>query len=147
MQSNKAKKAVEIFDYIHSLDSQKLADILSKNQNAINKSISYFIQVNIGNEKQKSGVSFNETEDFYNYCVREKKMKILGLMAIPPNDQNTEKYFKSLSELNYSLGLKELSIGMSSDFMQAIKYKATYLKNRQFNIWRSILIYIYYSRV
>ena len=73
-------------------------------------------------------------------------MKILGLMAIPPNDQNTEKYFKSLSELNYSLGLKELSIGMSSDFMQAIKYKATY-QNRQFNIWRSILIYIYYSRV
>ena len=65
---------------------------------------------------------------FYNYCVREKKMKILGLMAIPPNDQNTEKYFKSLSELNYSLGLKELSIGMSSDFMQAIKYKATYLR-------------------
>ncbi len=128
LQSNKAKKAVEIFDYIHSLDSQKLADILSKNQNAINKSISYFIQVNIGNEKQKSGVSFNETEDFYNYCVREKKMKILGLMAIPPNDQNTEKYFKSLSELNYSLGLKELSIGMSSDFMQAIKYKATYLR-------------------
>ena len=84
----------------------------------------------------------------FTIIVLEKKMKILGLMAIPPNDQkNTEKYFKSLSELNYSLGLKELSIGMSSDFMQAIKYKATYLVNRQFNIWRSILIYIYYSRV
>ena len=128
LQSNKAKKAVEIFDYIHSLENQKLADILSKCQNEINKSINYFIQVNIGNESQKAGIQYNEVDQFYNYCTKEKKMNIIGLMAIPPNDKNTEKYFKSLSELNYSLGLKELSMGMSSDYMQAINYKATYLR-------------------
>ena len=128
LQSNKAKKAVEIFDYIHSLESQKLADNLSKCQNEIKKSINYFIQVNIGNESQKAGIQYNEVDQFYNYCTREKKMNVLGLMAIPPNDENTEKYFKSLSELNSSLGLKELSMGMSSDYMQAINNKATYLR-------------------
>ena len=128
LQSNKAKKAVEIFDYIHSLDSQKLADILSKSQDEINKSINYFIQVNIGNESQKAGIQYNEVDQFYTYCTKEKKMNIIGLMAIPPNDENTEKYFKSLSELNSSLGLKELSMGMSSDYMKAINYKATYLR-------------------
>jgi hypothetical protein len=128
LQSNKAKQAVEIFDYIHSLDSQKLADLLSKCQNEINKSINYFIQVNIGSEAQKSGIQYNEVDQFYTYCTKEKKMNVLGLMAIPPNDENTEKYFKSLSELNSSLGLKELSMGMSSDYMKAINYKATYLR-------------------
>ena len=128
LQSNKAKKAVEIFDYIHSLDSQKLADILSKCQNEIKKSINYFIQVNVGSESQKAGIQYNEVDQFYTYCTKEKKMNILGLMAIPPNDENTEKYFKSLSELNSSLGLKELSMGMSSDYMKAINYKATYLR-------------------
>ena len=128
LQSNKAKRAVEIFDYIHSLDSQKLADVLSKSQNEINKSINYFIQVNMGNENQKSGIPYNEVDSFYNYCTKEKKMNVLGLMAIPPNDNNTEKYFKSLSELNASLALKELSMGMSSDYMIAIKHKATYLR-------------------
>ncbi len=128
LQSNKAKRAVDIFDYIHSLDSQKLADVLSKCQNTINKSIKYFIQVNTGNEEQKSGISYSEVEDFYNYCINEKKLNVLGLMAIPPNDDNTDQYFKRLSELNASLGLKELSIGMSSDYMKAINYKATYLR-------------------
>ena len=128
LQSNKAKKAVEIFDYIHSVDSQKLADVLSKSQDSIKKSINYFIQVNIGNEQQKSGIPYNEVDQFYNYCTKEKNMNILGLMAIPPNDTNTEKYFNSISELNASLGLKELSLGMSSDYMVAIKYNATYLR-------------------
>lgn len=128
LQSNKAKKAVEIFDYIHSLESQKLADILCKCQNEINKSLNYFIQVNIGNESQKAGIQYNKVDEFYDYCTREKKMNIIGLMAIPPNDENIEKYFKSLSELNSSLGLKELSMGMSSDYMRAINYKATYLR-------------------
>ena len=128
LQSNKAKKAVEIFDYIHSLDSQKLADILSKCQNAINKSINYFIQVNIGNEMQKSGIPYSEVDQFYNYCVNEKKMKILGLMIIPPNDGKTKEYFQSISELNLSLGLKELSMGMSADYIDAIRFKATYLR-------------------
>ena len=128
LQSNKAKKAVEIFDYIHSLDSQKLADILSRNQKEVNKSLNYFIQVNIGNEPQKSGIPFNEVDEFYTYCRNENDMNILGLMAIPPNDDNTEKYFKSISELNYSLGLRELSMGMSSDYKLALNYKATYLR-------------------
>ena len=128
LQSNKAKKAVEIFDYIHSVDSQKLADVLSKSQDSIKKSINYFIQVNIGNEQQKSGIPYNEVDQFYNYCTKEKNMNILGLMAIPPNDTNTEKYFNNISELNASLGLKELSLGMSSDYMVAIKYNATYLR-------------------
>jgi pyridoxal phosphate enzyme (YggS family) len=128
LQSNKAKKAVEIFDFIHSLDNQKLADTLCKFQIDLNKSINYFIQVNIGNENQKSGVPYNEVDAFYNYCTREKKMNIIGLMAIPPNDGNTNQYFRSLSELNFSLGLKELSMGMSSDYMKALEYKATYLR-------------------
>ena len=128
LQSNKAKKAVELFEYIHSLDSQKLADILSKSERTIGKSINYFIQVNIGNENQKSGIPYNEVDEFYTYCAKEKKMNILGLMAIPPNDGKTEEYFKSLSELNSSLGLKELSIGMSADYMKAIHHKATFLR-------------------
>ena len=128
LQSNKAKKAVEIFDYIHSLDNQKLADILARSQKNINKSIKYFIQVNLGNETQKSGISYNEVDAFYNYCVKEKNLNVLGLMAIPPNDDKTEEYFKNISELNASLGLKKLSIGMSSDYMEAIKYKSTHLR-------------------
>ena len=128
LQSNKAKKAVEIFDYIHSVDNQKLADTLSKFQYDLNKTIKYFIQVNIGNEEQKSGIPYNEVDDFYYYCSKEKKMNIVGLMAIPPNDNSTDKYFKSLSELNSSLGLKELSMGMSSDYLKALDYKATFLR-------------------
>ena len=128
LQSNKAKAAVKIFDYIHSVDNQKLADLLSKNEKEINKSIKYFIQVNIGNEKQKSGIPFNEVDSFYNYCAKEKNMNIIGLMAIPPNDENTEKYFKDISELNLSLGLKELSLGMSADYLFALNYHATFLR-------------------
>ena len=128
LQSNKARKAVEIFDYIHSVDSQKLADVLSKCQNDVNRSINYFIQVNLGNEMQKSGIPYNEVDGFYNYCTKEKKMNVLGLMAIPPNNENTDKYFKSLSEQNISLGLKELSMGMSSDYISAVNYKSTYLR-------------------
>ena len=81
-----------------------------------------------GNEQQKSGIPYSEVDGFYNYCSKEKNMNVLGLMAIPPNNDNVEKYFKSLSELNSSLGLKELSIGMSSDYMSAIKYGASYLR-------------------
>ena len=128
LQSNKAKNALEIFDYIHSLDSQKLADVLSKNQKILNKSINYFIQVNIGNENQKSGIPLKEVDAYYDYCTKENNMKVLGLMAIPPNDGNTEKYFKVLSELNSSLGLKELSMGMSSDYILAANFKSTYLR-------------------
>ena len=128
LQSNKAKNAVEIFDYIHSLDNQKLADVLSKSQKNSNRYLKYFIQVNIGNELQKSGIHINDLESFYNYCTREKKLDVIGLMVIPPNDDNTKKYFQSVSNLNSSLGLKELSMGMSSDYLKAVEHNSTYLR-------------------
>ena len=93
LQSNKAKNAAQLFDYIHSLDNQKLADILSNFQNENGKNLKYFIQVNIGNEMQKSGIPVKEVEAFYNYCTKEKDLNILGLMVLPPNDKNTKKYF------------------------------------------------------
>ena len=128
LQSNKAKDAVKLFDYIHSLDSQKLADTLSKYQTSLNKSLNYFIQVNIGNEIQKSGIPVGELDSFYNYCKNEINLNILGLMVIPPNDNNPEKYFKSLNELNRSLALQDLSMGMSADYLEAIKHGATFIR-------------------
>ena len=128
LQSNKAKNAVEIFDYIHSLDNQKLADILSKSQKNINKTLQYFIQVNIGNELQKSGISVSELDSFYTYCTQEIKLKVAGLMIIPPNDRQSIKYFKSTEEINNSLALNELSMGMSADYLEAIKYGATFVR-------------------
>ena len=128
LQSNKAKNAVEIFDYIHSLDNQKLADILSKSQKNINKQLKYFIQVNIGNELQKSGISVSEVDAFYTYCTQEINLNVIGLMIIPPNDEQTTKYFKSIEEINNSLALNELSMGMSADYLEAIKYSATFVR-------------------
>jgi len=128
LQSNKAKDAVNIFDYIHSLDSQKLADVLAKHQLNLNKNLNYFIQVNIGNEMKKSGIPVGELDSFYNYCKNENNLNILGLMVIPPNDNNAEKYFKSLNELNKSLALQELSMGMSADYLKAVKYGATFVR-------------------
>ena len=128
LQSNKAKDAVKLFDYIHSLDSQKLADVLAKHQISLNKSLNYFIQVNIGNEIQKSGIPVGELDPFYNYCKNEINLNILGLMVIPPNDNNPKKYFKSLNELNKSLALQDLSMGMSADYMEAIRNGATFIR-------------------
>ena len=128
LQSNKVKSAVEIFDYIHSLDNQKLADILSKTQKNKNKSLKYFIQVNIGNELQKSGINVSELDSFYTYCTQEIKIDVVGLMVIPPNDGQTAKYFKSTEEINNSFALKELSMGMSADYLEAIKYNATFVR-------------------
>ena len=128
LQSNKAKNAFEIFDYLHSLDSQKLADIFSNCEKNNPKKLKYFIQVNVGNEIQKSGIKIDETENFYNYCIKEKKLNVLGLMAIPPNDSNTIKYFKVLSDLNKSLGLQDISMGMSSDYIDAVKLNSTFVR-------------------
>ena len=128
LQSNKAKDAVKLFDYIHSLDSQKLADALAKHQLNSNKSLNYFIQVNIGNEIQKSGIPVGELDPFYNYCKNEINLNILGLMVIPPNDNNPEKYFKSVNELNKSLALKDLSMGMSADYIEAIRNGSTFIR-------------------
>ena len=128
LQSNKAKNAVEIFDYIHSLDNQKLADALEKNQKKINKNLKYFIQVNIGNEMQKSGIPVNELDPFYNYCTKEINLDVIGLMVLPPNNQNTKKYFEELYDLNNSLALTELSMVMSSDYLDAVNCKATFIR-------------------
>jgi len=128
LQSNKAKDAVKLFDYIHSVDNQKLADALSKHQFNLNKKLNHFIQVNIGNEIQKSGIPVSELEAFYNYCVNEINLKILGLMIIPPVDENAEKYFKSLAELNKTLALEHTSMGMSSDYIEAIKCGSTFVR-------------------
>jgi pyridoxal phosphate enzyme (YggS family) len=128
LQSNKVKDAVKLFDYIHSLDSQKLANNLSKFENIENKKLKYFIQVNIRNEKQKAGIRIDVLDDFYYYCVKELKINIIGLMAIPPNDSNADIHFKKLMELNKLLGLKELSMGMSSDFESALKYETTFVR-------------------
>ncbi len=128
LQSNKAKKAVEIFDYIHSVDNKKLADILSKVESNSGKKLKYFIQVNVGGEKQKSGIQPNELDDFYTYCVKNLNLNVIGLMAIPPNDKTVENHFKYLYETNASLGLKDLSMGMSADYLLALKYNPTYLR-------------------
>ena len=128
LQSNKAKDAVKLFDYIHSLDNQKLADNLAKHQKNLKRNLKYFIQVNIGNEMQKSGIPVEELDPFYNYCVNEIKLNVIGLMAIPPNDDSTEKYFKSLNLLNKSLALENLSMGMSSDYDLAIKNGASFVR-------------------
>ncbi len=128
LQSNKAKKAINIFDFIHSLDNSKLADVCKKSEDELNKKISYFIQVNIGNESQKSGVLLKDVKSFLKYCSVENKLNIIGLMVLPPNDTNTEKYFEDISKLNSELGLKDLSMGMSADYKIAAKHKSTYLR-------------------
>ena len=128
LQSNKAKKAVQLFDFIHSLDSMKLADALNKREIELNKKLSYFIQINIGEESQKSGISSSMAKDFLKYCTNEINLNIIGLMVIPPNDKNTGKYFEKISKLNSNLSLKHLSMGMSSDYEEAVKFNSTFLR-------------------
>jgi len=128
LQSNKAKGAVELFDFVHSLDSQKLADNLHKCETNQKKKLKYFIQVNVGQETQKSGLHPSLVDQFYNYCTKEIKLNIIGLMSIPPLDGNTEKHFQYLYETNASLGLKELSMGMSADYNLALKYSSTFVR-------------------
>ncbi len=128
LQSNKAKDAVKLFDYVHSVDNQKLADSLAKHQKSQNKNLDYFIQVNLGNEIQKSGIPASELDAFYNYCVYEINLKVQGLMVIPPINENAVKYFKSLNELNKSLSLENLSMGMSADYIDAIKHGSNFVR-------------------
>tara|TARA_Y100001970_G_scaffold43701_1_gene54487 strand:- start:6213 stop:6881 length:669 start_codon:yes stop_codon:yes gene_type:complete len=128
LQRNKVKKAIELFDYIHSLDNQKLADTLKKNEINLKKKLKYFIQVNLGNEAQKSGILYDETKDFVKYCIDEARLDVIGLMIIPPNDTDNIKYFEKIDQLNRDLGFKDLSMGMSGDYMEATKYNSTYLR-------------------
>ena len=128
LQSNKAKKAVELFDFVHSLDSEKLANELSKRQKEKDRSLGYFIQINLGSEEQKGGIEINELKNFNNYCVNELNLTVLGLMAIPPNDKNPEKHFKRISELNKQFNFRYLSIGMSNDYLKAIECGASHVR-------------------
>ena len=127
LQTNKVKLAVRIFDYIHSLDSKKLADKISYQLKEQNMETKIFIQVNLGKEKQKSGINEEELFDFYKYC-KGLNLNIIGLMCIPPFNQDSEKYFLRMQELNKKIGLKELSMGMSADYISAIKYDSTFVR-------------------
>jgi pyridoxal phosphate enzyme (YggS family) len=127
LQTNKVKFALQIFDYIHSLDSEKLAIKISEEQLKQEKKPKIFIQVNIGNEDQKSGIDKDNLVDFYKFC-KKLDLDIVGTMCIPPNDENTEKYFLEMNKINQKLNFKELSMGMSEDYLDAVKNNATYVR-------------------
>jgi pyridoxal phosphate enzyme (YggS family) len=128
VQTNKVEQVVKIFSYVHSLDSEKLADKFSAFQSKLNKQLKYFIQVNIGNENQKKGIDVSLVPEFVKYCQKNLNLNILGLMCIPPVNSSPEIFFSKLRELNDSFNFKDLSMGMSSDFETAIKYGANYVR-------------------
>ena len=128
LQTNKVKSALKLFDYIHSLDNEKLAIKLSQGQKMLGKDVKFFIQVNLADEVQKSGISLNKLNDFYDYCTKELSLNVIGLMCLPPIDPSPQKYFKILKESSVRLNLNELSMGMSSDFEEAILNHSTYLR-------------------
>ena len=127
LQTNKVKFAVQIFDYIHSVDSEKLAKKIADEQNKINKKIKIFLQVNIGDENQKSGINKNDVKQLVSYC-KEIDLDLIGLMCIPPANIDPEVYFEEMNKLNKTLELSELSMGMSSDFLLAAKHLSTYVR-------------------
>ena len=127
LQTNKVKLALKIFDYIHSVDNKKLAKKIAEEEVKQKKKIKIFLQVNIGDEHQKSGVDKNELVHLYNYC-NELNLNVVGLMCIPPINEKSDKYFEEMSQLNKKLNLPELSMGMSSDFLKASMHSATFLR-------------------
>ena len=127
LQTNKVKFALKIFDYIHSLDNEKLANKIADEQEKQRKKPKIFIQVNLGNEDQKSGIDKRNLNDFYKFC-KKLNLNIIGTMCIPPNDNNTKKYFSEMNNINQELNFKELSMGMSGDYLEAIKNNATYVR-------------------
>ena len=128
LQTNKAKKAVKLFNYIHSLDDDRLALKLSHHEKELNKKVKLFIQVNLADEPQKSGIMFNDLNNFYNYCTKDLSLNVIGLMCMPPVDSNSQEYFKKLKKAAEQLNLEDLSMGMSSDYEQAILSSSTYLR-------------------
>ena len=128
LQSNKAKDAFDLFDFIHTLDSEKLAKILSSLENNSERKIKYFIQVNIGNEIQKNGIDQLSVREFMDFCCRDLKLDIVGLMCIPPLNLDPIPFFKKMQDLKNINNLNELSMGMSSDYKQALNYGATYIR-------------------
>jgi len=127
LQTNKVKFAVKLFDFIHSVDSKKLAKKIADEQIKINKKIKIFIQVNIGNEDQKSGVNKNEINELISYC-KQINLDLIGLMCIPPANRDTQKYFEEMHLINKNFSFQELSMGMSSDYLKATENSATYLR-------------------
>ncbi len=127
LQSNKVKDAIEIFDYLHSLDSLKLANKLADEINKKAKKIKIFIQINLGSEEQKSGIQPSELNTFYKNCLL-LKLDIVGTMCIPPNDKDPKPYFKDLLKLNEQINLSEISMGMTNDYLKALEYKSSYLR-------------------
>ena len=127
LQTNKVKFAVKLFDYIHSVDSEKLAKKIADEQKKINKKIKIFVQVNIGNEEQKTGINKTEVSDLVLYC-KKINLEVIGLMCLPPANDNSSFYFNEMNLMNNSFGLSELSMGMSSDYIEATKNSATYLR-------------------
>ena len=127
LQTNKVKHAIKLFDFIHSLDSEKLATKISEEQKKLQIKPKIFIQINIGNEPQKAGIKVNELEEFYKYCLK-LELDIIGTMCLPPINDDPEKYFLRMNFLNKKLNFKELSMGMSSDYLEAIKHNSTYLR-------------------
>ena len=127
LQTNKVKLAIRIFDYIHSVDSIKLAKKIYDEQKKQNKKVKIFIQVNIGSEEQKSGIDVNKIEELLNFC-KELELDVIGLMCIPPINKDSSKYFQKMSLLKNDFNLQQLSMGMSSDYLDAIKNNATYLR-------------------
>jgi len=128
LQTNKVKYVIPLFDYIHSLDSLKLAEKISSEQKKINKELKIFIQVNIGDETQKSGIKVDDVKNFYLKCTNDLKLNIVGLMCIPPISKNVGLYFGKMLELKNLTGLKELSMGMSADYLEAIRYESSFVR-------------------
>ena len=128
LQSNKAKKAVKLFDYIHSLDDEKLANKIFYFERELNKKVKLFIQVNISRESQKSGVLINELDSFYNYCTKELSLDVIGLMCLPLINSDVSQYFNELKIASSKLNLKNLSMGMSADYEQAVLNGSTHLR-------------------
>ena len=128
LQTNKVKFALPLFDYIHSLDSIKLAEKISLEQEKKNFKPKIFIQINLGKETQKSGIDEEQLKNFYEKCVNELKLNIIGIMCLPPLDEDPLPFFKKMQNLSESLNLKEISMGMSNDYLEALKFKATYIR-------------------
>jgi pyridoxal phosphate enzyme (YggS family) len=128
IQSNKVKFLIPLFDYLHSLDNIKLAEKISKEQIKLKKRIKIFIQINIGTENQKNGIQPKELENFHKICVNNLDLDIIGLMCLPPKNKDVRLFFKKMRELNDHLGLKELSMGMSSDYLDAIEFGASFIR-------------------
>jgi len=128
LQSNKAKDAFDLFDFIHTLDSEKLAKILSNLERLSEKKLNYFIQINIGNEIQKNGIGYSLAREFINFCRNDLNLNVVGLMCIPPVNLDPIPFFKKMQELKLINNLNELSMGMSVDYKQAINYGATYIR-------------------